>query len=180
MIPTGLTRTVSGALTLGLFALLVPNVSLAAQTPTAGGAPIEGTWRTLTGTEIKVTPCGQKYCGSFSYIVVPAKNAHVCRSMSKLDFAALMLDYQNPDKDLQRRQLLGLNALTLTPTDRNGAYDATIYNAEEGKTYNVKMSVKDDTLTLAAGCLGSMCAVTQDWPRVPDRGAPDFSCEGGV
>jgi len=66
------------------------------------------------------------------------------------------------------------------PSGKPDAYDASIYNAEEGKTYNVQMWVKGDTLTLAAGCFGSMCAVTQDWPRVPNRAAPDFSCEGGT
>jgi uncharacterized protein (DUF2147 family) len=159
----------------------VPDPSAVQDPATARvAAPIEGTWRTLTGTEITVTPCGKKFCGTFSYIVIPAKDADACRSMPKPEFAALMLDYQNPDKGQQGRQLLGLKALTLTPTGKDDAYEANIYNAEEGKTYNVQMSVKGDTLTLAAGCFGSMCAVTQDWPRVPNRAAPDFTCEGGI
>jgi len=178
---TGLIHTAFGVLTVCLGLHAVPataqDTSVAEIPPAARvAAPIEGTWRTLTGTEIYVTPCGDKFCGTFSYIVIPAKDADTCRSMSKLDFAALMLDYQNPDKELQDRQLLGLKALTLTPNGKTDAYDANIYNAEEGKTYNVQMSVEGDTLTLAAGCFGSMCAVTQDWPRVPDRPAPDFSC----
>ena len=167
----------------GLFALPAVAEEVAVATDPAAmrtPAPIEGTWRTLTGTEINVQPCGQDFCGTFSYIVIPAKEADTCRSMPRDEFAALILDYQNPSKALQSRQLLGLEALTLTPTDTPDAYDASIYNAEEGKTYNVQMWVKGDTLTLAAGCFSSMCAVTQDWPRVPDRDAPDFTCEGGL
>ena len=172
----------AGTLVLGLGLGAAAKDVAAVQNPAAARvpAPIEGTWRTLTGTEIKVQPCGKKFCGTFSYIVIPAEEADTCRSMSKPEFAALILDYQNPDKALQSRNLLGLKALTLTPTNKDDAYDASIYNAEEGKTYNVQMWVKGDTLTLAAGCLGSMCAVTQDWPRVPDRAAPDFTCEGGL
>jgi uncharacterized protein (DUF2147 family) len=151
-----------------------------AEPAAVSAAPIVGTWRTLTGTEIAVTPCGDKFCGTFAYIVIPAKDADTCRSTPHDEFAALILDYQNPNKSLQSRPLLGFEALNLTPSGKPDAYDASIYNAEEGKTYNVQMWVKGDTLTLAAGCFGSMCAVTQDWPRVPNRPAPDFTCEGGV
>jgi hypothetical protein len=34
-------------------------------------------------------------------------------------------------------------------------------------------------LRLGGGCLMGLCAVTQDWPRVPPRdNTPDFTCEG--
>jgi uncharacterized protein (DUF2147 family) len=159
---------------LGLFAS--PAVAKDAQAATPP-APVEGTWRTLTGTEITVQPCGEKFCGSFSYIVIPDAQAEVCRSMPKEDFATLILDYKNPDKSLQTRSLLGLNAVSIQPTKDPSTYTANIYNAEEGKAYDVLLWVRGNTLTLGGGCLGSMCAVTQDWPRVPDRpNAPDFTC----
>ncbi len=151
--------------------------------PAAAGvaASIEGTWRTLTGTEINVQPCGTDFCGTFSYIVIPAKDAAACKSMPKEDFATLILDYENPNQSLQTRSLLGLNAVSIKPTRDPDAYTANIYNAEEGKAYDVLLWVAGDMLTLGGGCLGSMCAVTQQWPRVPDReNAPDFSCEGGL
>ena len=143
-------------------------------------APIEGTWRTLTGTEINVQPCGAQFCGTFSFIMIPpGKDAEVCMAMAHDDFAAVMLDYKNPDKALQTRPLLGLNAASIQPTKDPNAYTANIYNAEEGKAYDVLLWTRGDVLTLGGGCLGSMCAVTQDWPRVPDReNAPDFSCGG--
>ncbi len=142
-------------------------------------ASVEGTWRTLTGTEINVQPCGAAYCGTFSFIPIPAKDAEVCKQMAKSDFATLILDYKNPNKSLQSRSLLGLNAVAITPTARPDEYLANIYNAEEGKSYDVVFWINGNKLTLGAGCLGSMCAVTQDWPRVPDRAdAPTFSCDG--
>lgn len=142
-------------------------------------APIEGTWRTLTGTEINIQPCGTDFCGTFSYIVIPADEAKVCQSMAKTDFATLILDYKNPDKALQTRSLIGLNAVAIKPTRDPNAYTANIYNAEEGAYFDVLLWTKGSKLVLGGGCLGSMCAVTQDWPRVPDReDAPTFTCDG--
>jgi uncharacterized protein (DUF2147 family) len=165
----------------GLAAALLALPAVAQDDPAGGRtpAPIEGTWRTLTGTEINVQPCGAAFCGTFSYIVIPEKEAQVCRSMAKTDFATLILDYKNPNKALQTRSLLGLQAVSIQPTGDPNAYTANIYNAEEGKAYDVLLWTRGDRLTLGGGCLGSMCAVTQDWPRVPDReDTPDCSCGG--
>jgi uncharacterized protein (DUF2147 family) len=162
-------------------ALALPAPPAWAQDPTVPRIPepIEGTWRTLTGTEINVQPCGTEFCGTFSYIVVPGKDAEICRSMAKTDFATLILDYKNPNQSLRARSLLGLNAVSIRPTRDKNAFTASIYNAEEGQTYDVLLWVRGNTLTLGGGCLGSMCAVTQDWPRVPDReDAPTFTCDG--
>jgi uncharacterized protein (DUF2147 family) len=145
-------------------------------------AAIEGTWRALNGTEITVQPCPEGYCGSLSYIVIPKAQAQMCRSMAKDAFASLMLDYNNVDKSLQTRPLLGVRMLTLKPTNEPEGYTATIYNAEDGKTYDVLIWVLNgNTLRLGGGCIGSLCAVTQDWPKVAEREvAPDFTCEGGL
>lgn len=141
---------------------------------------VVGTWQTLNGTEISIQPCGGRFCGSFSYIVIPAQEGELCRSTPKEQFATLILDYKNPDRAMQTRPLLGLQAMTLDAAGEPNAYTASIYNAEEGKTYDVRIWIAGDTLTLGGGCLGSLCAVTQQWPRVPDRPAPDFTCNGGL
>lgn len=166
------------ALGLLLAPALAQDASSSEAAPVRPPAPIEGTWRTLTGTEITVRPCGAEFCGTFSYIVIPpGKDAEICRAMVKSDFATLILDYKNPDKALQSRPLLGLQAVQIRPTNDPNTYTANIYNAEEGKAYDVLLWTKGDRLTLGGGCLGSLCAVTQDWPRVPDReNVPDFSC----
>jgi uncharacterized protein (DUF2147 family) len=178
---TGLIHTALGVLTIGLGLLALPAAAQDTAAPAAKTLPpVVGTWRTLTGTEINVKPCGGKFCGTFSYIVIPAKDAETCRSTPKAEFAALILDYQNPSKALQSRPLLGMQAVTLDPLDKPDSYAANIYNAEEGKSYDVRIWINGNTLTLGAGCFGGMCAVTQDWPRVPDRPSPDFTCEGGL
>jgi uncharacterized protein (DUF2147 family) len=177
---TGLFCSALVVLTFGMLTLPASAQESALAEAVAPQPPVVGTWRTLTGTEIKVQPCGNKFCGSFDYIVIPAKDAELCRSTPRDEFAALILDYKNPDKSLQTRQLLGLQAVKLQQDGKPDDYTANIYNAEEGKSYDVRIWVRGDTLTLGAGCFGGMCAVKQEWPRVPDRGAPDFTCEGGL
>ena len=175
-------KALARGLTLALVTLPATAQDSASQDPAAAvriPASVEGTWRTLTGTEINVQPCGSDFCGTFSFIPIPGKDAEICRSMAKTDFATLILDYKNPNKSLQSRSLLGLNAVAIKPTRDPNEYAANIYNAEEGKSYDVIFWINGNTLTLGAGCFGGMCAVKQDWPRVPDRSdAPTFSCEG--
>ena len=145
----------------------------------ASAASVEGTWRTLTGTEINVQPCEAGYCGSLSWIVIPEAQAGLCKSVEKEAFAQLILDYNNVDPSQQTRPLLGATLLTLQPTSDPDAYTASVYNAEDGQTHNVLVwIVGGTTLRLGGACVGSLCAVTQDWPRVADReNAPDFTCD---
>ena len=152
-----------------------------AATPAVPAAPIEGTWKTLNGSEITVVPCGPEFCGSLSWIQIPAEQQAMCQSMPKEDFASLILDYKNVDKALQTRPLMGVPMLKIKPTGDPTAYTASVYNAEDGKTYDALFWVVNgtSTLRLGGGCLGSLCAVTQDWPKVPDRvDAPGFTCDG--
>ena len=162
----------------GVLAALTLAAGLSAAT---AAAPIEGTWKTLNGSEITVAPCDTGFCGSLSWILIPPDQQMMCKMMPKEDFGSLILDYNNVDKALQTRPLIGVPMLAIKPTGDPYAYTATIYNAEDGKTYNAQFWVVNgtDTLRLGGGCLGGLCAVTQDWPRVADRvDAPGFSCDG--
>lgn len=148
--------------------------------PAAPASPVVGTWRTLDGTEITISPCAKGFCGVLSWVVVPAQYESDCEA-DKAAFGVQMLDYQNPDKGLQTRPILGMQTLTMKPGKDDRSFTASIYNPQEGKSYKVDFWVvnDDETLRLGGGCVGGggFCAVTQDWPRVPDRpDAPDFSC----
>ena len=135
------------------------------------GPSAVGTWRTQTDTEVTVAPCPEGLCGTLSYIVIPKKNAADCRAMDHAAFASLMLDYGNPDKSLQTRPLLGVTMLTITPTGDPNTYTAKVYNPQDGSTNDVEIFILNGgtTLRIGGGCVGSMCVVTQDWPKVADR-----------
>lgn len=140
-------------------------------------SPAEGAWKTQNGTEITVAPCDEGFCGTLSWVIVPPQYAAQCEQ-DKAAFGPQMLDYQNASPALRTRPILGMQILTLKPTSDPTAFTANIYNAEDGKSYDgLVWILAGNTLRFGGGCVGSMCAVTQDWPRVPPRAvAPDFTC----
>ncbi len=142
------------------------------------GSPAEGTWRTLNGTEITVAPCGTDFCGALSWVIVPPEYAVQCEQ-DKAAFGPQMLDYQNPKKSLRSRPILGLNMLTMHPTNDPTVFTANIYSPQDGKSYDgiVWILNGNTTMRFGGGCVGSMCVATQDWPKVPTREvSPDFTC----
>jgi len=176
-----------GRIALALAAGLLLNMSFGAASAVAApvpltslmGSPAEGTWRTQNGTEITIAPCDQGLCGSLTFITIPEKNVQQCRSMDKLSFAQLMLDYGNPDRSLQTRSLLGLVMLTLKPTNDPTSFTAHVYNPEDGSSNDAQVFIMNGgtTLRIGGGCLGTVCVQSQDWPKVPAREVvPDFTC----
>ena len=148
----------------------------------APSSPAEGTWRTSNGTEVTIAPCDQGLCGTLSWIVIPKANAEQCRTTDKQSFASLILDYNNPDKSLQTRSLLGMTMLTLKPTGDPNSFNVRVYNPEDGSTNDAQLFILNNgnTLRIGGGCLGNICVKSEDWPRVAPRPtAPDFTCEGG-
>lgn len=137
-------------------------------------ASIEGTWQTQQGTEVTVAPCASGYCGILSWIVIPKEHSAECTA-DKLGFEAKMLDYQNPDKSLRTRSLIGLQMMSMRPTGNPNRYDVHIYDSEHGKYYDGAVEVDGNTLNLQQ-CLG-ICVTVQSWPRVATRPLiPDVSC----
>jgi len=177
-------RRLARTVFLGALVALAPALAFAAPVPLTSltGSPAEGTWRTQNGTEITIAPCPEGFCGTLSWVVIPKAQAEMCRTTDKTAFASLMMDYQNPDKSLKTRPILGMQMMTLTPTGDPTAFTAKIYNAEDGSTNDISVWILNgnSTLRIGGGCLGSVCAVTQDWPKVPPRPvSPDFTCDGG-
>lgn len=140
-------------------------------------APIEGSWKTENGTEITIAPCDAGFCGTLSWVVIPKEHAAECEK-DEPAFGALMLDYQNPDRALKSRQLVGMQMMTLAPTADPNTFGVNIYSAQDGKTYEGTATVlAQNTLRLGNGCVMNVCVVSQDWPRVPPRpDAPNFTC----
>jgi uncharacterized protein (DUF2147 family) len=142
------------------------------------GSPVLGSWKTQNGTEVTIAPCGKGYCGSLSWVVIPKDYSSICEQ-DKAAFGAQMLDVNNQDASLKTRKIVGMQMMTLKPTNDPRTFTGSIYNAEDGKTYDgiIWIVNNDQTLRLGGGCLGNICVVTQDWPRVPVRdNTPDFSC----
>jgi uncharacterized protein (DUF2147 family) len=158
--------------------LSVTSILLGAGVAAASAAPIEGAWATQNGTEVSISPCGAEYCGTLSWIVIPKEHTAECLA-DRVKFGSEMLDYQNPDKSLRSRSLVGMVMMTLKPTNDPNNFDVHVYDAEHGKFYDGTASTTNggNTLRLGNGCVFGVCVVSQDWPRVPVRpGVADFSC----
>lgn len=171
--------TITSSFQLGLLMAcrILPVVGVALfAAPAQALSPLEGTWRTLNGTEVAIAPCGDGYCGTLSYVVIPQNYSMICR-INKGAFANALTDARNPNSQLQSRPLVGLQMLRAQPTADPNAYTATVYNAETGETA-VAIIWVDTPGTLKLGaCNGPACVVAQEWPKVPTRlGPPDFSC----
>lgn len=130
--------------------------------------PIEGIWQTLELSEITIAVCPEGFCGTLSKIVVPREG------LTEEEYAAAMAmpvegftDVRNPDPALRTRPMMGLQILTLLPSQKPYVYDGTIYNPEDGNTYSGYVEMLGPDLIRLNGCvLYNIICQGQDWVRV--------------
>ena len=118
-----------------------------------------GKWKLEDGTAIvEVYKSGDSFNGKIVWLQKPTESDGTPAK-----------DKNNPDKNLQSRQLIGLNMLSgLKKTDGDYA-GGKIYDPGNGKTYNCSMKVEGDVLKVRGsldkkGLLGR----TMDWFRVKE------------
>jgi uncharacterized protein (DUF2147 family) len=76
-------------------------------------------------------------------------------------------DSQNPDPQKKGRPVLGMQLiLGLAPDDDR--YVGQIYDADNGKTYDVKVSREDEEHLKVKGCVLKILCGSQTWTRVSD------------
>jgi len=76
------------------------------------------------------------------------------------------LDKENPDKDLQKRPIVGLNLVKGFTFDDGVWEDGEIYDPESGKTYSCRMKLKGDKLDVRGYIGMAMFGRTVVWSRV--------------
>jgi uncharacterized protein (DUF2147 family) len=114
----------------------------------AAEADLVGTWTTDGGdSRIRVVPCGTAYCGT----IVWAKTNDV--------------DRHNPDASLRKRPVVGITLTKNMKADGSGSLAGSMYNPENGKTYEVTMrSQGRDGLEVGGCVLGFLCG-SETWTR---------------
>ncbi|GHA35459.1 hypothetical protein GCM10007989_34260 [Devosia pacifica] len=147
------------ALTMGSFA-----AEAAAQ------APVEGTWRTQLDAHITISACPEGYCGEISKIVIPDHILATPEGQAAQDIPLdAMTDMNNEDPGLRNRPILGLQILTVAPTDEAHIYDGEIYNPEDGKTYSGYLEVLGpDALRLNGCVMFNVICRGEAWERVEE------------
>ncbi|UMY16512.1 DUF2147 domain-containing protein [Methylobacterium organophilum] len=138
-------------------------IALLAPVAASAAAPHDpsGTWLTQDGkARIRVEKCGpqeKNLCGYAVWLKVPLNDEGKPR-----------VDFRNPDPKKRTRASLGHQLILGLKLNEDAHYEGKIYNAEDGKFYDVTVwSDEADELTVK-GCLIAFLCQSQTWKRVTD------------
>ena len=118
-------------------------------------ADVNGVWIANDGqARIKLEPCGSNLCGTIVWLLEPRDP----------DTGQPKLDKNNPDNSMRVRPILGMHLLDVKP-EREGQWRGSIYNGQNGQTYNVTIRAEAATLKVQGCVLGGLICSTQTWTR---------------
>lgn len=120
----------------------------------------EGIWlHSNKRIQVKIAPCEEHLCGKIVWFKNPDDNE-----------GAPILDSENPDQAQRGQPLMGMRVLWgLVRSSPDKWTDGTIYNPDDGKTYNAHITMADpDTLNVRVYVLLPLLGTTKIWTRVAD------------
>lgn len=108
-------------------------------------------------TEVEITPCGDQLCGNIVWFKWPND-----------DDGLPLVDLRNTEPRLRTRPLLGLSILYgLHRTGARTWGEGEIYDPENGKNYEVRMTLQNDnTLRVRSYELFPLFGETHIWTRI--------------
>jgi uncharacterized protein (DUF2147 family) len=130
-----------------------------------GQAPIEGVWLTPDDAEVTVVECGEQYCGSLSRLSV-SPELLAQHGGDALAAMQSFVDDQNKDAALRTRPRLGLQIVTVRPTNDPGYFEGEVYNPTDGNTYSGSLQVVGPLQITLKGCALIILCREQIWSRV--------------
>ena len=142
-------------------------VIMSAQAYAQGGAvdPV-GTWLTEDGrAKIRTEHCGdsdEKLCGFVVWMKDPLNDKGQPRT-----------DIKNPDPAKRGRPSLGMEIMEGLKAEDKTHFAGEIYNADDGKKYNVTVGIEKPTELEVQGCLLRFLCGSQTWARVADLPVPN-------
>lgn len=130
-------------------------VTLAAPLALAAPESPAGIWVTEEKTsKVRIQPCGKAMCAT---IIWAKKVAN---------------DENNPDPTLRGRSIVGTDLTRDMKPDTKGSWSGSIYNPENGKTYQASMQRVSERELEVSGCvLGGLLCGSETWLRAPDSTA---------
>ncbi|MFG5117116.1 DUF2147 domain-containing protein [Methylorubrum sp. POS3] len=112
------------------------------------GTDLAGLWQTENaGSTVRIARCGAGYCGTIAATPGPG------------------LDAKNPDPALQSRKLVGVQIMS-AGTPSGEAFEGSLYNPNDGKTYAGSLTPKGPDTVEVAGCVLSVLCKRQTWRRI--------------
>lgn len=122
---------------------------------------ILGTWLNESGkAKVKIVKRGKKFYGKIIWLREPKdKNGKI------------KLDKENPKKELKTKPIVGLEILKGFKYIGDKKWESgTIYDPENGKTYDCNIAMKDDNTLKIRGYVGiSLLGRTTTWSRVKKK-----------
>jgi uncharacterized protein (DUF2147 family) len=121
----------------------------------AQAAGVSGLWTTERGdAKIRIAACGQSLCGTIVWLAQPVDSSGRAKT-----------DVNNPEEAKRARPLIGLTILTgLTASGET--WRGLIYNADDGRDYDVGVRLLDDRRAAIKGCiLGGLFCGGETWTR---------------
>ena len=148
--------------------LVVAGLALVFAGTVARAADLEpvGTWLTEDGrAKIRTEKCGEgsaNLCGFVVWLKDPLTED--CKPRT---------DVKNPDPAKRSRPSLGMELMSqLTVDDDASHYKGQIYNAENGKMYDITLAMDAPTEVQVKGCLLKILCGSQTWTKVADLPIP--------
>ncbi|MDR3409107.1 MAG: DUF2147 domain-containing protein [Methylovirgula sp.] len=129
--------------------LCLTGLLLASSAAFAGPSP-QGEWRVADGTAtIRIHRCGGVWCGKVVTTITPAGK-----------------DIHNPDPHKRSRTVLGLEVLYGLRATAANAWTGYSYNAQDGQTYTITVSLASESALRVQGCVpgGGACG-GETWTR---------------
>jgi uncharacterized protein (DUF2147 family) len=120
----------------------------------AHAAELIGTWLTQQAdAQIRVAKCGKALCGTVVWLkdTVDAKTGQP------------PVDDKNPDPGKRSRKILGIQIFAMEQ-NATGSWTGGIYNSDDGKTYDGRLSPQGENGLEVQGCSGSLCG-SEAWTR---------------
>jgi uncharacterized protein (DUF2147 family) len=129
-------------LVLGSAVLLAGVTSLA-----SAQADPRGLWLAEDGAKVRVSACGNSIC------------ATIAEAKSRVDPATGQpwTDKNNPDPALRNRPLVGVAVLRSLQPDGPGKWSGTLYNTDNGNSYNGHLLEVGPTTIRIEGCVIGIC-----------------------
>ena len=130
------------------------------------GVDPAGTWLVEDGrAKIRIEKCGADHknlCGNVVWLKEPLD-----------DKGQPKKDLKNPDPAKRTRPALGMQLINNLTPDDDDVYVGQIYNAENGKMYDVKLHAEKQAELNVKGCILSILCMSQHWTRVADIPLPN-------
>ena len=126
-------------------------VIVAGLTSVAGSALADsdatGIWRMMNGkVTVRLAPCGGGLCGTVIGLRKPLDKQGKPK-----------LDKENPNASLRGRPVIGLMILSNMQPIGDNRWNGTIYNPDDGNTYNSKMRMQNGNTMKVEGCVSVFC-----------------------